>query len=146
MLATERMTEPRVDVDAWGHPGLPHIRLDHTVVDAEALHYSSVIEKGTRKSASCSTRRENQGEQVMDTRKEESELRASRCSSVGRFGPELDTLLRKLTGYKRAIGKAQGRDCGRPIQEWRKLLSIALARYAAATILSATGHKAMRGK
>ena len=65
MLATERMTESQVDVDAWGHPGLPHIRLDYTVVDAEALHYySSVMKKSPRQSASCSTSRENQSEQV----------------------------------------------------------------------------------
>ena len=44
-LATEKLTEPRVDVDARGHPGLPHMRLDLTVVDAEALHYSSVMRK-----------------------------------------------------------------------------------------------------
>ena len=25
-LVTERLTEPRVDVDAWGHPRLPHMR------------------------------------------------------------------------------------------------------------------------
>ena len=62
----------------------------------------------------------------------------------GRFGPDFDTLLRKLAGYKRAMGKALGRDCGR-LQEWRKLLSIALARCTAATILSATGHNALRG-
>ena len=45
MLATEKLTEPRVDVDAWGHPGLPHIRLDYTIVDAEALHDSSAMRK-----------------------------------------------------------------------------------------------------
>ena len=28
----------------------------------------------------------------------------------GRFGPGLDTLLRKLAGYKRAITKAAGKD------------------------------------
>ena len=44
-LVTDRLTEPRVDVDAWGHPGLPHMRLDFTVVDAEALHYSSAMRK-----------------------------------------------------------------------------------------------------
>ena len=44
-LVTERLTEPRVDVDAWGHPGLPHMRLDFTVVDAEAIHYSSAMKK-----------------------------------------------------------------------------------------------------
>ena len=64
----------------------------------------------------------------------------------GRFGPGPDALLRKLGGYKRAITKAAGKDSGRPLQEWRKLLSVALARYTAATILSAAGHQAMRGK
>ena len=64
----------------------------------------------------------------------------------GRFTPGLDALLRKLAGYKRAITKAEGKDSGRPLQEWRKLLSIALARYTAATILSAAGHQALRGK
>ena len=49
MLATERMTEPRVDVVARGHPGLPHIRLDYTVVGAEAFHYSSVMRKAQGK-------------------------------------------------------------------------------------------------
>ena len=44
-LATEKLTEPRVDVDAWGHPGLPHMRFDLTIVDAEALHYSSAMRK-----------------------------------------------------------------------------------------------------
>ena len=63
----------------------------------------------------------------------------------GRFGPGLDALLGRLAGYKRAITKAAGRDGGRSPQEWRKLLSLALARYTAATILSATGHKALRG-
>ena len=62
----------------------------------------------------------------------------------GRFGPRLDTLLRQLAGYKRAITKAAGKDSGRPLQEWRKLLSVALARYTAATLLSAAGHQALR--
>ena len=61
----------------------------------------------------------------------------------GRFGPGLDTLHRQLAGYKRAIAKAAGKASGRPLQEWRKLLSVALARY---TILSAAGHQALRGK
>ena len=44
-LVSERLSETRVDVDAWRHPGLPHIRHDFTVVDAEALHYSSAMRK-----------------------------------------------------------------------------------------------------
>ena len=46
MLATEKLTEPRIDVDAWEHPGLPHIRLDFTEVDAESLGESSVMRTG----------------------------------------------------------------------------------------------------
>ena len=42
-LATEKLTEPRVDVDSLWRPGLPHIRFDFTVVDGEAPHYSSAI-------------------------------------------------------------------------------------------------------
>ena len=42
---TERLSEPRVDVDARIHLGLPHIRLDFTVVDAEAIQYSSAMRK-----------------------------------------------------------------------------------------------------
>ena len=37
-LATEKLREPRADVDAWENPRLPHNQLDLTVVDAEALH------------------------------------------------------------------------------------------------------------
>ena len=57
----------------------------------------------------------------------------------------LDMLLRKLAWRKRAINKAASRDGGRPLQEWPLLLSITLARYTAATVLSATGHKTWRG-
>ena len=51
-----------------------------------------------------------------------------------------DTLFRKLAGYKRAVSKAAGRDGGRPLQE------VALARDTAATVLSATGNGAFRGR
>ena len=44
-LATEKLSEPRVNVDAWGHLGLPYIRLDFTVLDAEAIQYSSAMRK-----------------------------------------------------------------------------------------------------
>ena len=59
----------------------------------------------------------------------------------GRLGRGLDPLLCKLAGYKRAVSKAGGRDGARPLQEWREHLSVALAKYIAATALSATGHK-----
>ena len=62
MLATEKLTEPRVDVDAW-EPGLPHIRLDFTVVDAESLGDSSVMRNGQDKApAAAQSERVNESE------------------------------------------------------------------------------------
>ena len=111
----------RVDVDAWNHPGLPHTRLDFTVVDPEAVHCWLLRMLNKRKRASA------------EKAHEVWEATASLCNSAGRFGLGLDSLLRKLAGCKRANSKAA------------KLLSVSLARCTAATILSATGHKACRG-
>ena len=144
-LATEELTEPRFDVDAWGHPGLPHMRLDLTVVDAEALHYSSVMGKA-QEQAPAAAQAEKAKENKYGKTKGGIGVMGIAMQLSGRFGPGLDTLLRKLAGYKRAITKAAGKDSGRLLQEWRKLLSVALARYTAATMLSAAGHQALRGK
>ena len=46
-----------------------------------------------------------------------------------------------INGHAAQRAVRPGRDGGRPLQEWRKLLSVALARNTAAT---ATGHKALR--
>ena len=143
-LVMEKLTEPRVDVDAWGHLGLPHIRLDFTVVDAEALHYFSAMRKA-QETALAAAQVERAKESKCGKTKGGVGVTSITTRLSGRFGPGLDALLRGLAGYKRAITKAAGRDGGRRLQEWRKLLSLALARYTTATILSATGHKALRG-
>ena len=63
---------------------------------------------------------------------------------TGRFGPNLEALLRRLASCNMATRSAAGNDVGGPLQEWRKMLSVALARFTAATILSATGNKTLR--
>ena len=143
-LVTERLPEPRVDVDVWGHLGLPYIRLDFTVVDAEAIHYSSAMGKA-QDTAPAAAQAERTKENKYGKAKGGVGVTGIAMQLSGLFGPGLDALLRRLAGYKRAITKAAGRDGGRSPQEWRKLLSLALARYTAATILSATGHRALRG-
>ena len=83
-------------------------------------------------------------EQIRESEGRKWESQVSLCSSADDIGSQdLDALLLKLAWYKRAISKAAGRDGGRPLQEWQQ--SIALARYTAETVLSATGHKALRG-
>ena len=130
-LVTERLTEPRVDVDAWGHPALPHMRLDFTVVDAEALHHSSTMRKA-QDTAPAAAQAEKTKENKYGKTKGGVGVTGTAMQLSGRFGPGLDALFRRLAGYKRAITKAAGRDGGWFLQEWRKLLW-------------ATGHKALRG-
>ena len=115
------------------------MRLDFTVVDAEALHYSSTMRKA-QDTAPGAAQAEKTKENKFGRTKGGVGVTNIAMQLSGRSGPGL---LRRLAGYKRAITKAAGRDGGRSLQEWRKLLSVVLARYTAATILSATGHKAL---
>ena len=138
-LATEQLTEPRVDVDALGHPGLPHMGLDFTVVDTEALRYSSVMRKAQEEAPAAAQAEKAKGSKYGKT-KGGVGVTGIAVQLSGRFGPGLGTLSCKLAGYKRASTKAAGKHSGRPLQERRKLLSVALARYTDATFLSAAGH------
>ena len=75
-LVTEKLTEPRVDVGAWGHPGLPHMRLDFTGRRCRSSPLLLGHEKSAGIGAECSTSRESEGEQIRKKRKEEQESRA----------------------------------------------------------------------
>ena len=35
-LTTEKFTQPRVDIDVWGHPGLARLRIDFTAISADS--------------------------------------------------------------------------------------------------------------
>ena len=101
-LVTERLTEPRVDVDARGHPGLPHVRLDFTVVDAEAIRYSSAMRKDT--AAQSRENEENKHGKV----KGGVGVTGTAMQLSWRFGPGLDALLRRLAGCKRRSPRQRG--------------------------------------
>ena len=127
MLAKEKLLEPRVDVDEWRHAGLPHIRLDFTVVDAESLHNSSVMRSGREKALAAAPAERTREGASTDEREEGVGVTDVSVQVSGRLGPGLYALLR-VAGYWRAISKAAGGDGGRPLQEWRKLPTSALAR------------------
>ena len=131
-LATEKLTEPRVDVDARGHPGLPHTRLDFSRRCGSSARLLCHAEK-TRGGTGCSTSRTKASKH--GRAREGVGVAGISVQLGGRFGPGLYALLRKLAGYKRAVSKAAGRDGGRR----RKLLSVALAKYTATTVLRAQG-------
>ena len=52
---------------AWGHPGLPHTRLDCTVVDEGAHHYSSAIRKGQEEAPAAAQAEASENEQVRES-------------------------------------------------------------------------------
>ena len=93
-LATEKLTEPRFDVDAWEHPGLPDIRIDFAVVDEGALHYSSAMRKG-QEEAPAAAQAERAKTNKYGKAKGGVEVTGISLQLNGRFGPGLDVLLRK---------------------------------------------------
>ena len=134
ILATPSLTEPRIDVDAWGHPGLPHLRLDFTVTDpAASRHAASSLQPAGAADHAERDKATKYGNLVGGAGVTGVALELS-----GRHGPNLDALLRRLAGYRRAITCAAGRDDGRPLHNWRLAISIALARFTASAIISAT--------
>ena len=56
-LATPTLTEPRVDINASGHPGLPHLRLDFTVADETADTWTSPTQNSAGAPAATKSRK-----------------------------------------------------------------------------------------
>ena len=133
-LATEKLTKRQVDVEAWGHPGLSHLRLDFRVIDPRAQHFGSAH----REIAGAAAKAEGAKAEKYGTPIGGVGVTGLALELSGRFGPGLDGLLRRLAGYRRALQSAAGREAGRPLQSWRLAFSLALARYTASAILSAT--------
>ena len=89
---------------------MPHIRLDFTVVDAEALHQSSDMRKGQEEAPAAAQAERMKASEYGSTNGGVGVTGVSLQLS-GRLGPGLDA-------HKRAVSKAGGRDGGRPLQEW----------------------------
>ena len=121
-LMTPKMLEPRVDVDAWGHPGLLHVRVDFTVASSTAGRYrqaspepghaAEVAERGKR------TKYKSIGGVGVI---------GAALETHGRHGPGLDWILRTCAGLSRAHAADLGREPRRLLQSWRTSLSIALS-------------------
>ena len=132
-LATDKLKEPRVDVDAWGHPGLPHLRLDFTVVDPDAQRYFSLTDApghaaDTAEAGKRGKYGKSKGGMGVD---------GMALELTGRFGPELDAHLRRCAGLARATAVAHGREAPRLLQQWRTRFAVLLARFWHAAIASA---------
>ena len=129
-LATPKLTQPRVDVDAWGHPGLPHLRLDFTAVSPSAVRSRRVKRRPTQAAEQAEKDKANK----YGCRPGGVGVDGVAMELSGRHGPNLDTLLRKLAGYARADATAKSTEAQRHLQHWRIALSVALARFSHAAI------------
>ena len=134
-LATPKLTQPRVDVDAWGHTGLPHLRIDFTTVTASAARYQRAQHRPAQAAETAEQGKANK----YGHRPGGVGVTGAAMELSGRHGSSLDSILRKFAGYARANATATGTDAPRHLQIWRMALSVALARFSHAAISSAAG-------
>ena len=125
-LATAKRAEPRIDIGAWGHPGLPHLRLDVTVADPAADRNAGGTDRAERsKATKYGIPRGGVG------------VTGLALALTGRLGTQFDRLLRHLAGLARAERAALGQESSRHLRQWHTQISITLARFVAAAISSA---------
>ena len=132
-LATAQLTEPRIDIDAWGHPGLPHLRLDVTVVDPAAERYAKV-----RGQPAGPAQMAERGKAVKYGLPPGGVgVTGLALETTGRLGPNFAALLVQLAGFARAARAAAGQETTRELRHWHTQVSMCLARFTAGTLLSA---------
>ena len=124
-LRSAKLTEPRVDVEVWGHPGLPRMLLDFTVRKAGATAAGAAARAEADKASKYG---QGRGGTVVT---------GVAMETSGRHGPGLDAYLRMMAGLARSIDKQKGQQPRHLLAQWRMRLSITLARFVAAAVLSA---------
>ena len=112
---------------------MPHLRLDFTAVKPESARYQRANRQNTQAAAAAERGKANK----YGRRPGATGVTGLSMELSGRFGPNLDTLLRKLAGFARAGASTTGSDNTRHLQQWRMALSVALARFTHAAICSA---------
>ena len=132
-LATAKLTEPRVDVDAWGHPGLPHLRLDVTVTDPLAERHKAAA---AQQHGAADHAEDGKAKKYGKPRGGVG-VKGLGLELTGRLGECFAALLRQLAGLARAGRAALGQESTRFLAHWQCQISIALARFSAAAISAA---------
>ena len=117
-LRTAARKEPRLDIEAWGHPAQPRLLLDFTVRDPAASRYADL-------------RSEPAGTAAQGEREKAKEYPALGGVSVrglcmerlGRHGPGLAQLLHELADMARRRDADRGQAPRRWLKIWRSQLS-----------------------
>ena len=130
MLAKPGMLEPRIDVDAWGHPALPHMRLDITVVDPDAERYQQTSDSMAPAAEKAERGKVNKYGGIQGG----VAVQGLGLELSGRLGPTFDRTLRQLAGMARAERAAFGQEQGRHLAQWHSKISLMLARFVAACV------------
>ena len=126
-LASQTRKEPRVDVEAWGHPGEAWTLLDVTVCAPWADRYTD------KTAVEAAEHRKN----LEYPRRGGIAVTGISVDLLGRFGSQLDALLARWADYARARDRDRGQ-CPRRWQHiWRVKISSAVATGIARQISSA---------
>ena len=133
-LATDKMTEPRIDVEAWGHPGFPHLRIDFTVASNAARRYQQAVATPAH---AAETAERGKTHKYGTTAPGGVNVTGAALELRGRHGPGLDWILRTCAGLARSRSSQRGSEPRRLLQSWRIRLSIALARFCYVAISNA---------
>jgi len=133
-LATDKLKEPRADLDAWGMPGQGHARLDFTAVAQWAARHSRAEPAPGAAAATAEKEKFTKygsrgGVHVQGLAME----------LGGRCGPALEAYLRRLCDFARARGNAMGRAPKRWLRSWREELGVLLGRFLHAQVVGAIG-------
>ena len=127
-LATADRAEPRVDVDAWGHPAAPRTLLDVTVCAPFADRYAK-CESAT---ASAEARKDTEYPAQAGLR-----VTGVAVDLFGRLGPGLSALLEQWADLARQRDLLRGRPSRRWLHTWRSQISCAVAKGVARLLITA---------
>ena len=132
-LATPRIRQPRADIQMWGHPSLPLLHGDATVISTHRR--AANVARATPGAAADAAERakarkygEAGGVSVLGL-----------CMEFGgRHGPRLQQLLGQLASLARQQCALAGAPATRaPLRAWRQKLAVLLGRAIAALVSTA---------
>ena len=133
-LATQKKTEPRADILAWGHVALPQVRLDFTVVSPWASRNS---EAALLRPGETAARAERSKDAEYGARGGISILGIA-METGGRHGPRLRSHLQHLAALARQREGLHGKEPRHHLKHWRERLAVLMGRYTARTIEAAS--------
>ena len=131
-LRTSTRKEPRLDVEAWGHPACQRLLVDFTVRDPAVSRYDAIRHKPAAVAEQAEREKHNEYPEQAGVR-----VRGACMEKLGRHGPGLAQLLEELADLARQRDEQMGQAPRRWLRIWRAQLSAACIRACSRAITRA---------